>query len=398
MTDEELAKALSETAVMDRDTTASVTAMFALAERLDKERPEFAGPQRMARSARGSHSFAGEFAAQIMLGMVRKGTPAADAIAWLKKAVGTKRGVGGAVKALYGVTCAGPIQMAEDVVLMPFSGLPQSETRDWIFEDNARGNDARLLMGYVSPPSAALYRAGTVEPIFIPPGTTIDYSREPPAIWFDELDTAGLLLALMPKAAPSEAAHWFHYEDPDIARFGQRGLARHHDDSQQSVFRMGAPPTTISPEHATGVLAEYRRLAKGDRDRITLALQRLIRSRGQLHPGNRAIDLAIALEVLFMNADRDEHSYKIGMRLAKLLHEGEPARRTAFLETRKLYDLRSTMVHTGRAKNDWIVGDQKRSAYELVEAGDMRCTQAIRTLMQRGGIPRPDGWSGLELS
>ncbi len=94
--------------------------------------------------------------------------------------------------------------MAEDVALMPFSELPQSETRDWILEDRARGNDARLLMGYISPPSAALYRAGTVEPIFIPPGTTIDHSKVPPAIWFDELNIVALLLALTPKAAPSE--------------------------------------------------------------------------------------------------------------------------------------------------------------------------------------------------
>jgi hypothetical protein len=100
---------------------------------------------------------------------------------------------------------------------------------------------------------------------------------------------------LTPSAAPAEAAHWFHHDDPDIAHFGQRGLGRHYDDSLFSPFRMAGPPTIITPEHAVGVLAEYRRLTKGDRDRVTLALQRLIRSRSQRHPGNRAIDLAIAL-------------------------------------------------------------------------------------------------------
>jgi hypothetical protein len=39
VTDDELAKALSETAPLDPDTNAGVTAMFPLAERLEKEPP-----------------------------------------------------------------------------------------------------------------------------------------------------------------------------------------------------------------------------------------------------------------------------------------------------------------------------------------------------------------------
>ena len=133
MTDAELEAALREAAKLDPDTTPGVTAMFALAQRLDAERQEFAGmPLRMVRSARGSHSFTGEFAGQCMLSIVRDGRPPSDAVAWLKKAVTIERGVGGAVKALYGVTCVAPIALADDVVLLPFAQLPQSATRDWM--------------------------------------------------------------------------------------------------------------------------------------------------------------------------------------------------------------------------------------------------------------------------
>src|SRR5262249_42264986 len=52
----------------------------------------------------------------------------------------------------------------------------------------------------------------------------------------------------------------------------------------------------------------------------------IIRSRSQSHPGNRSIDLAIALEVLFMNVDQGEHSYKVSLRLARLLGGDLPAR------------------------------------------------------------------------
>jgi hypothetical protein len=393
MTDDELATALSETAATDPHTTAGVEAMFALAAKVQK-RPEFSGPPRMVSAGRGAHTFSAEFATQRMLHLVRSGRSAEQAIAWLRKAHETVRGVGGAVKALYGVKCSERIALSDDVLLLPYSELPPSETRDWVLNEHERANDARLLHGFTLSPRAVLYRPGTVEPLFIL--SPFECSKAPSASWFDDLDSAALLLALTPRAIPSEVAHWFNYDDPDVALLGERGLSRYVDEIQ-SPFRL-SEPTEVTSESAGGLLAAYRRLGKGDRDRITLALQRLIRARSKRNPGNRAIDLAIALEVLFMNADRDEHSYKIGLRLAKLLYIDEPARRAAFLETRKLYELRSKMVHMGHAKNDWTVDGQMRSAYDLVEAGDVRCAQAIRKLMNRGSIPKPDDWSEFELS
>lgn len=405
MTDAELEAALREAAEPDRDTTPGVTAMFALAQRLDAERPEFTGmPLRMVRSARGSHSFTGEFAAQCMLSIVRDGRPPSDAVAWLKKAVTIERGVGGAVKALYGVTCGAPIALADDVVLLPFAQLPQSVTRDWILDEHngANSSEHRMVHSWTAPPAAALYRAGTFEPLFTSPVaySPVDYTSAPPGLWFEELDTAALLLALTPGAVPSEAAHWFHHDDPDVALFGQRGITRYGGDLSPSPFRSMQAPVTVTPENAAGVLTSFRGLTAGDRDRVKLALERLIRSRNHLHSGYRAIDLSTALEVLFMNKDRDEHSYKIAMRLSKLLHTDPAERQSAFLETRRLYDARSKMVHSGRiGKDQWnVAGGAKRNTYELTEAGDLRTVAAIRKLIARGNIPDDDDWATIELS
>lgn len=391
MNDEELANALTETARLGRDTTPGVTAMFALGERLDKERAEFSGPPRMALAARGASAFSGQSAAQRMLNMVRSGITAQQAVAWLHKAHAATRGVGGAVKALYGVKCSERIALSDDVVLIPYSDL-QSATMQWIMDEHGRANDARLLHGLTMAPRALLYRAGTVESVFVT--SPYDYSNVPEWSWFDDLDTASLLLALTAKAIPSEVAHWLHYDDPDLELLASSGLRRHIDEVQ-SPFRF-SEPAEITPESAAGLLTAFRRVGKDDQGRITLALQRLIRSRSQHHPGNRAIDLAIALEVLFMNVERDEHSYKISLRLAKLLGGDLPARRIAFGETRKLYDLRSVMVHTGRAKDGWSVEGAARSAYDLVEVGDNRCAEAIRKFLDLGRIP--DDWRDTELS
>ena len=49
------------------------------------------------------------------------------------------------------------------------------------------------------------------------------------------------------------------------------------------------PPPIIAAS-VENLLFVFSKLTRDNKDRITLALQRLLRSRGQLHPGNRAID------------------------------------------------------------------------------------------------------------
>ena len=97
MTDNELAKALSETAATNPHTTEGVNAMSALAGRVQK-RSEFAGPPRMVSTGRGGHTFSAEFATQRMLNMVRSNRSAEQAVAWLRKAHETVRALAGRSK------------------------------------------------------------------------------------------------------------------------------------------------------------------------------------------------------------------------------------------------------------------------------------------------------------
>jgi hypothetical protein len=102
------------------------------------------------------------------------------------------------------------------------------------------------------------------------------------------------------------------------------------------------------------------------------------------------------LEVLFMNADRDEHSYKISLRAARLLRSDIQERKRTFLQVRRLYDMRSAMVHTGNVKNEYGLDDVKISAHDIVEDVDVLCTEAIRAFLRLGGIP--SDWRPIELA
>jgi hypothetical protein len=366
-----------------------VAAVFALENALKGE-PEFAKP-RMIVSGRGAHGWLPQFAAQKMLSLVRNGSSPDAAVAWLRRVPSMTAGSGGAIKLLYGIQCAQRIAITSDIVLLPFAEVPASSIMDWIVSEHERANESPVVHGFTIAPSAALFRPGVVEPLFR--DASGDFQNEPPAVWFNDLDDAARLLALIPRAIPIEAAHWFHYDDPDVALLGNFGLSRQGPEIRTTMV---TAPVEVTAAAVDGVFTAYRQLKKSDQQRINLALERMIRARCQFVSGNRAIDLAIALEVLFMNTERDEHSYKISMRAARLIQADSLARQRVFMEVRRLYDMRSSMVHTGQVKNEYSLDATKVSAHEIVEAVDVVCTQAIRAFLRLGGIP--GDWRPTELA
>lgn len=100
--------------------------------------------------------------------------------------------------------------------------------------------------------------------------------------------------------------------------------------------------------------------------------------------------MAIALDIPFM-IEEGEHSYKIS---AGRLLRNSVRRREVFLEVKRIYDLRSAMVQTGRAHDNYNVNGAKRSAHDLVETVDVHCINAIRNIF--GGIS--EDWREIELS
>ena len=313
-----------------------------------------------------------------------------NVVRWMRRIpeiIRAKEKTGGLVKALYGVTCDDIVQLSDTIALYPIQKLPSSRVTTHLLATHERAMDTSsspIAMGLIFPPRAALFRAGSFEAM-----------RAAGSQWIEELNTAASLLAIVPNAAPLEAAHWFHFDDSDVDLLHQPGLSAQLSEFLHSRRLM--EPANVTVAAMGGVFGNYVALKKKDRDRITLALDRVIRSRCQFIPGNRAIDLAIALEVLFMNTERDEHSYKISIRAARLLRSTLHERRVTFDEIRRIYEIRSGMVHTGSAANEYTVAGEakKRTATELVTAADIACTQAIREFLSAGKIP--ESWRDIEL-
>ena len=97
-----------------------------------------------------------------------------------------------------------------------------------------------------------------------------------------------------------------------------------------------------------------------------------------------------------MGKDQGEHSYKISLRVAKLLRDTVDARRTVFTEVQRVYELRSSMVHAGRGSDKYNVNGIPCTAIDLVESVDVHCTDALRQILKLGTIP--ETWRDIELS
>jgi hypothetical protein len=384
MDDQELLMQIAALADIDPSTRQGIGARASLAAIL-AVRPEFFTPQRAVVNINGAHGFTPHFAAARMLKVARDTGNSNFAMDWIRKVSAATQAKGGAVSALYGVTCHKEIRFSDNLMLLPYLDLPPSPTRDFVLHRERSEFD-----GTPRRPTAALYRTGTVNPLFV--AENADLEGVQPALWYEEIIDATRLLTLIPRTVPREAAHWMHYDDPDIELLGVSGISQYTSELDPRAIRT---PDAVTDEGISGLLLAFRSLSGKDKDRVVLAIERINRARCQYRDGNRAIDLAIALEVLFMNADSGEHSYKISLRAARFLFEDRESRLRVFSHVRKLYDIRSKMVHTGMTSHQLTVGKIQRSTYELLEHVDGVCTQAIRQILARGSIPHD--WSDIEL-
>jgi Apea-like HEPN len=393
MTDEELTALLGELAQTDpADRTSYFAALRTLSNKLAGA-PELTD-NAMVRTGSGSIGVTWTVPQKMLQASRDTGDPAA-VVSWFRKIPTLLRGsaIGGAVKALYGVECTEVIQLSNDITLMPFDQLAASSTRDWLIKIHDEPGMMCSPQGFVPPPRAGLCRAGTIDKLTVDHNE--DFTKAPPVSWFRELDTAAAVLALVPKAIPLEASHWVYYEDPDIARLCELGHATQLSEIFQTIRLFS--PAKVDQQSVTGLLTGYLGLKKPDQERVMLALHRIIRSRSQSMPGNRAIDLAIVLEVLFMR-DSGAHIHKVSVRAARLVRQTLSERRTVFEQVKNLYDLRSTLVHGGSASKPYKVDGREVPPHELVEAVDVVCVEAIRKFVEGGGMPTRDGWRDSELS
>jgi hypothetical protein len=316
--------------------------------------------------------------------------PAAD---WLEKILATDKADGLCVMALWGVTVTEAIELPESIRLVKLSDVPASSQRDWLLESSRLALEAPLLPFSLSgAPPVALFRPISVDP-FISDLRRGEPPREKDPLRYQYLlDDARLALTVVGPSAPIQAAYWFQFDDPDLQRAAfYGGLATSHLE----IVPLPHNPVALPAATAQWAVERFLKLTDSTSDRTRIALERLNQGIRRAKLGDRAMELAIALEVLLVD-DYGENTYKVALRAALLLG-GDDAQR---IENRAmvsgLYALRSQLVHDGRIQAKVrIRGRGKIASSEVITSGTRICAGVIKEILDRADIP---DWYEFELT
>jgi hypothetical protein len=320
----------------------------------------------------------------------------AAAITWLEKVLATDSGDGVAVQTLWGVHTTERVALLGDVELLPFEQLPDSRQKEQLARPDWPG-DNRLMMPMYTwhRPSAALVVRLTIRPFVLSPEAARQISIDQVTEVARRCDDIRLCLALSGPAAVVSGPAWFQYLDEDLERavvgFGTTA-------SHQEVVPTHCPPSPdFDIRQATDVVGQFEALRPELRNRVRVAMERLHLSLMRRSSADKALELAIALEALLVDAP-GEHTFKIGLRAALLTAEAGDMKGRS--RNRSIvgaaYGLRSAVVHSGRAPEHCTPrGLGKMLSTDVTSEAVSITAAVIRRIVTDGQLPE---WDLLEMS
>lgn len=358
------------------------------------KQPEFAGENGFKiHGPNYTHSFRSSEAGPIMVDKIRAGASPEAVIDWLEKVLRAERAEGLSVMALWGITTEARIELGHGIALIPFNQLPESSQRDYLLTPRRSG-----AFGFSFPRSQPPTVALTV-PEIVEPFITRSLERsDPPTDPFKTrnlLEDARLALTSLGPSAPLEAGSWFQHDDPDLrAAAAYGGIMTTMHEIPGSGFE---PDTAIAPADARQVVSGFLALKDASRAKVRVSLERLNQAMRRRAPGDKALELSIALEALLTAGDEQpgEHTYKVGLRASLLVGVDVKQRVENRAIVAAVYRLRSAVMHRGTAPESMHVrGQGDLASSELVGSGASVAASAIRRVLCEGNLPN---WYDLEV-
>lgn len=339
---------------------------------------------------RGYRGFHADEASGVLVRRVIAGHSAEEALRWLSQILDTSEAPGKAIMAIRGVECELPIELSQGVQLLPIDMLPDTKTRAQIVGPQ---DPASAMLGQDwRPPSAALVVSDTLSPLLYPASGGEPPQQEDPFRLTNLLDDARLALTLIGPSHPLPGGHWFEFDDPELRLvFGAGGVFFEHLE----VIPWGhIPPQRVEAEPATRLVSAFLGMKEEGRTQLRLALRRFNQAMRRPAHGDRALDLAIALETLLVDGS-GENTYKISLHAALLLGGSLEDRYATRAVVSALYALRSRLVHDGiLPKTVGVKGTGKRPAADVVKDATSVATRIFSAILDLGRVP---DWYAIEL-
>ena len=198
-----------------------------------------------------------------------------------------------------------------------------------------------------------------------------------------------LSLASKTKAYPSVSWRFLPYDEVANCWGIGGGSSWMYDSSPDR--RTAITPVQIHEAKATYELLTS--MAPDNRTRLSVPIDRLIESWSGKGYVDRIIDVAIALESLYLPEHDTEMSYRLRNRGARFLESELSQRQMLAAQLKAFYGVRSKAVHTGKIPDRHKVGNRRVKTVELIGMVQELCLRSIRQVIDHGF---PD-WQKVEL-
>jgi hypothetical protein len=288
--------------------------------------------------------------------------------------------------AVDGVDMPFNVELEDGVTLMPARNTPATLARETLFDLDRQGKiifRGTVVSRRVTPTAALLVKFHTTVI-----GTGERDQREFKTLTDEILLKRDHVMAALTLSgadcAPYVASEtsWIDHPAYPYSGFGYLGCGTHVVLPPLKKIHVDGPATKA-------LYQKIKTTPDADRTIIMRAIGRLGRSRSHVLPVDRAIDLGIATEMIFLHDQNDqgELRFRTALRAAWFLGDDRVSRRAVFDCIRKAYDARSAAVHTGKLGGQGLIENLPRA--------DVYCADAMRRLLDAGGFPKD--WNSVVL-
>jgi hypothetical protein len=232
----------------------------------------------------------------------RRRQSAQAAAAWLDKVLSTTSVPAIFVQTIWGIVPPKPIQLFDDIEIVPFSALPPSYQHQQLCDAGFIFSSPLGIPSFLwRPPSAALISSVEVSPFIV------DRSQPRQSMATDQItdrhermyDTR-LCLALEGTAMAIPGPTWFQFSDADL-QAAVIGASTGH--LVQEIVPISLPADhVLDVEAAVGLVRSYFQLDQGLRRRVRTAIERLHQGLARRSPADQVVELSIALETLLVDS------------------------------------------------------------------------------------------------
>jgi hypothetical protein len=286
-----------------------------------------------------------------------------------------------------GVSLENRIDFDEEISLLTASDLAPSTAKEFVFRVDRFKRHPGSPGHEPLPAHAALLISGEMQ-VLLEKGARqrVEHIFGTEAIRDVEQKMLFCLTASSEKAAPVVNAVTSWLDHPAQPYHGLTGASGGTSPSDLYSSRYDPFDSTLAIE----LFRKMDAVAKEDRSVLFLAADRLRRSRLHQDKANQAIDLGVALEIIFLHKidGTAEKKYRLATNGACWLGGRAADRREKFEILSDAYDARSTAVHTGTLT--------KAKHVECLDSADKICREAAIKAVRDGALPKD--WKAIMLS